>query len=79
MEQANQTTSIADGLLVPHDFLVWAVALVLWLILVFLDTELLVCVAHGEDEKESMGRPRNEGKELGIVYAKDVMECELVR
>jgi hypothetical protein len=79
VEQANQTTGVADSLLVPNNLLVWTVALVFWPIFVFLDAKLLVCLAHREYEEEGMGGSRYESKEFRVVDAEDVVKGKLVR
>jgi len=41
---------------------------------IFCPPELLVCVANGEDEKESVCGSWYEAKEFWFVYAEDVLE-----
>lgn len=79
MEKADQTTGIANCLLVPDDFFFRAVALIQRLVFVLLNTELLVGLANGEDEEQGMGRAGHEGEQLGLVDAEDVVECKLLR
>lgn len=79
MEQANQPAGICDCLLVPNHFFLVTVSIVFRLVLVFLAAELLVCIAHWEDEEESMCRSGNESEQLWLINAEDIMECELLR
>jgi hypothetical protein len=79
MKQSNQATSIANGLLVPYNFFLSTMTVILRLVAIFLATELLVCLAYWKDKKEGVGRPRHKSEQLGLVDAEDVMECELVR
>ena len=78
VKQPDQTTGIPDCLLVPDYLFSGAVAVVLGLVCVLVATELLVCVAHREDQKEGMGGARHKGEQLGLVNAEDVMEGELL-
>lgn len=79
MEKANQPTSIANGLLVPDNLFLRAVSLVFCLFLVFLDAELLVCLADGKNKQQGVGRPRHKSKEFRLVDAEDVVEGQLLR
>lgn len=79
MEQADQSAGVCDCLFVPDHFFLVTVSIVLGLVLVFLAAELLVCLAHGKDKKEGVGRSRHESEQLRLIDAEDVMECELLR
>ena len=77
MQQADQTASIADGLLVPDDLFARPVSLVVLFRLVFLHTESLVRVGDGEDEEERIGGAWHEGQQLRLVDAENIMERQL--
>lgn len=79
MKESDQATSIPNCLFVPDHLFVSTMTFILRHVSILLATELLVCSAHWENEKESMGWPRHESEQLGLVDAEDVMECELVR
>ena len=79
MEQSDQTTCVADCLLVPDDLFAGTRACILGFVLVFFAPKLLICLAHGEDKQQGVSRARYEREQLGFVDAEDVMECELIR
>lgn len=79
VQQADEAAGVSDGLLVPNDFFVRAVALVLRTVAVFEHTEALVCLADRKNEEQGVGRAGHKGQQLGLVYAKDVMEGESLR
>lgn len=78
MEQADQTTGIANGLFIPHNLLIRTVALVLGPVFVFLNAELLVCVADREYQEQGMRWAGHEGKQLRLVDAEDIVESQLL-
>lgn len=53
-------------------------ALVLWAIFVFLNAELLVGLADGEDEEQGMGGAWDKGEQFRFVYAENIVERELL-
>lgn len=79
MEQTDQPTGISNRLLVPDNLFLSTIAFVFRLVVVFLATKLLVCLAHGEDKEEGVRRARHESKQFWLVNAEDVMERELLR
>ena len=79
MQQPNQTASIPDCLLVPHYRLALTKPRIVLPLRIFLVSELLVALTAGKDEEECVGRARDEGEEVGIVDAKDVMERQAAR
>ena len=79
MEQSDQTTCVADCLLVPDDLFASTRACILGFVLVFFASKLLICVAHGKDKQQGMGRARYEREQLGFVDAEHVVEGQLLR
>lgn len=78
MQQAHQSTCIANGLFVPYDGLLRSRAFIFWLFGVLLAPEFLVGLGNGEDEQEGQGRAGNEGEELRLVDAEDIVKCKLL-
>lgn len=78
MQQADQATGIANSLLIPNHLLIRTVTLVLGAVFVFLHAELLIRLTDGEDEQQSVGGSRYESEQLRLVYAEDVVECQLL-
>ena len=79
MEQSDQTTCVADGLLVPDDLLTSTRACILGFVLVFFAPKLLICLAHGEDKQQGVSRARYEREQLGFVDAEHVVEGKILR
>ena len=79
MEQSDQTTCVADCLLVPDDLFTSTRACILGSVLVFFASKLLICLAHGKDKQQGMGRARYECEQLGFVDAEHVVEGKLLR
>jgi hypothetical protein len=78
VEQSDQTTCVADCLFVPDDLFASTRAGILRFVLVFFASKLLVCLAHGKDKQQGVGRARYEGEQLGFVDAEHVVESKLL-
>lgn len=76
VQQPNQPTCIPNRLFEPQHLLVRAYALVLGFILVLLRAELLVRVADWEDEEQGVGWAWDEGEQVRIVDAVDVLKAD---
>jgi hypothetical protein len=53
--------------------------LIFWFLLIFLHSKHFVGTADWEDEEEGTGRSGNEGEEIRVVDAEDVVEGESFR
>lgn len=76
MQQADQATRVADGLLEPDDVFVGAGAGVFVARGVFVLAEVLVGGGDGEDEEEGEGGAGEEGEQGGVAEGVDVVEGE---
>lgn len=76
MQDANQATRIPNSLLIPYNRLSSTLALIFSLATVFLSTEVFIGFADWEDEEKGVGWTRNEGEEVWIVDAENVVEGE---
>lgn len=76
MQQADEPASVADGLLIPEDFLVRTGGCVVGSGSVFGGAEGLVGFADGEDEQEGVGGAGDEGEEVWVGDAEDVVKLE---
>jgi len=76
MQDPNQSTRIPDRLLIPYDRLSISLSLIFSLTSIFLSTEVLIGFADWENEEKGVGWARNEGEEVWVVDAENVVEGE---
>lgn len=79
MQQAHQTTCVANSLGPPKHRLCISLALVLIRQTILCHTLTLVHGANGEYEEESERRSGDEGEEVGVGQRVDVVHLESIR
>jgi hypothetical protein len=77
VQQSDQATGIANGLLIPNNLLIRPVALVLGTVFILLNAELLVCLTDGEHQEQGVGGAGDKCKQLWLVDAEDVVESQI--